>query len=60
MVRKGTPADARREAEQQHRDLDNSGGRRGRPSTAPPPRSVDRTAADDEHPPRHPGDPDYS
>lgn len=59
MVRRGTPSDAQREAEQQHRDLDRQGGR-GRPSKAPAPRTPDRVAEDDEHPPRHPGEGDYS
>lgn len=57
MVRKGTPSDRDRETEQQHRNLERQkpgAEQRGRPSTAPPPRSVDRTAEDDEHPPEHP------
>lgn len=56
MVRKGTPSDRDRETEQQHRDIERrkpGAERRGRPSTAPPPRSVDRTAENDEHPPEH-------
>jgi len=55
MVSKGTPSDRARETEQQHRDLENQrrGGRTGRPSVAPTPRPVDRTADNDEHPPEH-------
>jgi|SRR5262245_7810482 len=59
MPRPGTPSHNRREAEQQHRNLERQGGR-GRPSTTPPPRDVDRTAEDDEHPPAHPGEAGYA
>jgi hypothetical protein len=59
MTREGTPSDNRRQAEQQHRNLEKTGGK-GRPSTAPAPRPPDRVAETDEHPPRHPGEPDYS